>query len=1303
MRGVKKMLMGLAALAVGLVWALEKPSANPLPTGPEVWLELMGGNVRLDGLTKDLEAIKAAGISGVHLFHIFRPNGRMHPGSKEPMPCMGSKWEAMVRHVGDECRRLGLKLVLQNCPGWSQSGGPWIPPERAMRDLTFVRRDLKGGETLAELPPVPSKFADADSDWRDICVLAFPTPEGDETGDLKPASKEGTGDEIVYRFEHPVVVRTMSLPRLHHWNTAYGYHAPWRHVTLEAKTAAGWTTVLDSPIPTTNWRDYVHDISFACDEAKSDTWRYRIRHDFPFKQTFEPTFSAAARLMDWQAKAGRTLRSLLFEKPAKQGPSAWIDPAKVVDLTGRTDWTAPAGRWTVLRFGHVNAKYVNAPAPKEATGWECDKLDPAGIETHFAGYVGKLADGVLANRLHGMVVDSWECWCQTWTAKMEDYYRAANGEDLRANLPALFGWIVGSPERTEAFLTRWRRTVGDLVTGNYFGRMAELAHGKGLACYYETAFGDIIYGDLLEYWKYADAPMCEFWYPHVSVDEGGCACYDYKPIRPCASAAHVYGKRRVSAEAFTGNGIRWDEDFARMQDDANRHFARGVTHLVFHCYTHQPDPQAMPPGNCMEGYNGTPFSRLQTWWKDMPEFAGFLTRCEKLLEEGLPSQDVLWYLGDAVDHKPPELFPFPEGFRADYLNHDVLTNRLTVRDGVFAIPEGTTWKVLWVPETRFMLPATKSALDRLAAAGGKVVYGDKTALVQALAGFQKDVATEPALGDEPSEDFMWIHRKVDRGERYFVAAGTNGYSGRVTFRAKGPATVYDPVTCTRRDWTNGSILELPPSRSVFVDFCPSAQPTTTEAKPVPGTEKTCALRDFTLRFAPGWGAPEEVKLAAPVSWTEIPGFSREAKAYSGTVVYETAFDIDVTANGRLPVTTLDLGRVASQAKVLVNGRCVGLLWCAPYRIDLTPYVVRGRNRLRLEVTNTWRNRVIYDLGQPEKDRKTWIVNQPGYNPKADDPLEPAGVLGPVTLTTAERANDPYGYKDLVVRDVQCARAVTNAASHLVVDFGRDAIGWLEVGGAAGPFEIVIGEMTNAEGRVANPHPGSTIRVQTLKSEKPEGWFRPAMKPDKWNLTGYNPKVSPAILLPDCLGLVFPFRYAEIVRLPSAPDPRLLVQKAVNYPIDMGRSAFDCSDPDLVRVHDFCKYSVLATSFTGIYVDGDRERTPYEADGYINQMAHYAIDDDCSMARRSFEWLMDYLTWPTEWKQHMVKMAWADWMWTGDTRSIARFYDWLRDVKLMRGFARPTDGLLEAGGRNEEGGETGSGGHRRLARAGTGRI
>ena len=1015
----------------------------------------MGGNVRKDGLRCDLEAIKGAGFLGVQFFHISR--GEAWPECPEQIPCMSEKWGEVVQFLGDECARLGLALTVQNCPGWSQSGGPWIDLDHCQRDIECARLDFDGGAmgasrpTGVTLPEIPEKFRDRDSDWRDICVLAFPTPLGDEGGPrsyaavcavdaqgipqpqavreadalagvrVPPVAVATNGDERIYRFAEPVTIRTMTLPGLNDWNPDYVYHTPWLRVSLEAKTADGWRDAVRTPLPASSWRDYVYTLTLACDERTANVWRYRLEHDYPVLKWGEPQFFTSARQTDWEAKSGRVLRSLRRDGGiapyqsygVAQDKRAWVDGLKIIDLTGcfnkggspstaaaedalkrAQQCRATPGRWTVLRFGHVNAKRVNAPAPREATGWECDKLDPKGIEANFNGYIRKLLDGSLKGRMHGMLVDSWECFGQTWTARMEEYFRNANGYDLRRHLPSLFGFVIDSPEATERFLTDWRRTNGDLITKNYYGRMAELAHEVGLEVYYETAFGDIVFGDLLEYWKYADAPMCEFWHPHDAKDKGGVGTYAFKPVRPCASAAHIYGKKRVVAEAFTGWGIRWDEDFKRLQDTANRHFARGVTHLAYQSYTHAPSPTATPPGGCMGGFNGTPFTRLQTWWRYMPEFNAYITRCEEFLEAGLPAQDVLWYLGDAVDHKPDEDYPFPEGFRADYLNHDVLTNRLSVKDGQFVVPEGTSWKVLWVPDERCMLSATRKRLAELAAAGGKVVFGGKDELIKALAAYAKDVATEPVLGDEPSEDFMWIHRKVDGFDRYFVAAGTNGWRGKVTFRANGVVSLYDPVSLKRTAWKNGDVLEIPPSRSVFVEFCGEERaPARLRTRGSASLPTSCELTGWTLSFPAGWGAPEKIVLERPVAWCEIPGLSREAHAFSGTVSYETEFSCDQEWG----CLELDLGRVESIAKVVVNGKTVRTLWCEPFRCDITPFVKPGTNTLRIEVTNTWRNRVIYDLGQPEKDRKTWIIYKPGYNPSPTDSFTPSGILGPVFL------------------------------------------------------------------------------------------------------------------------------------------------------------------------------------------------------------------------------------------------------------------------------------------------------------------
>ncbi len=110
----------------------------------------------------------------------------------------------------------------------------------------------------------------------------------------------------------------------------------------------------------------------------------------------------------------------------------------------------------------------------------------------------------------------------------------------------------------------------------------------------------------------------------------------------------------------------------------------------------------------------------------------------------------------------------------------------------------------------------------------------------------------------------------------------------------------------------------------------------------------------------------------------------------------------------------------------------------------------------------------------------------------------------------------------------------------------------------------------------------------------------------------------------------------------------------------------------------CKYSIKPTSFCAVYVDGDRERKPYEADAYINQLCHYSVDREFSLARYSHEYLLSHPTWPTEWKQHSIMMAWADYLYTGNSESLAQNYDTLKDSKLLYQYAR-TDGLLDTDG------------------------
>ena len=106
---------------------------------PETWFHIIGGNVSKAGLTADLEALKDAGFGGIQFFHGQWGEAEAWDGVAEQIPCLSPKWDDLVAHAADECARLGLTFKMQNCPGWSMSGGPWIAPSNAMRKLVCAR------------------------------------------------------------------------------------------------------------------------------------------------------------------------------------------------------------------------------------------------------------------------------------------------------------------------------------------------------------------------------------------------------------------------------------------------------------------------------------------------------------------------------------------------------------------------------------------------------------------------------------------------------------------------------------------------------------------------------------------------------------------------------------------------------------------------------------------------------------------------------------------------------------------------------------------------------------------------------------------------------------------------------------------------------------------------------------------------------------------------------------------------------------------------------------------------------------
>jgi hypothetical protein len=251
----------------------------------------------------------------------------------------------------------------------------------------------------------------------------------------------------------------------------------------------------------------------------------------------------------------------------------------------------------------------------------------------------------------------------------------------------------------------------------------------------------------------------------------------------------------------------------------------------------------------------------------------------------------------------------------------------------------------------------------------------------------------------------------------------------------------------------------------------------------------------------------------------------------------------------------------------------------------------------------------------------------------------------------------------------------------LVDFGRVAFGNLRLvppPGASATVNLHLGEALEA-GRVNRRPPGS-VRYSAVQVALVGTALVVAPPPD-----ARNTRPPAAVLTPPEWGVVTPFRWVEVEGWPGdLRADHIRRQAAFASSWDDDAAAFRSSDALLDRIWELCRYSIKATTFAGVYVDGDRERIPYEADAYLNQLSHYAVDRDVQMARDTFDRLLEHPTWPTEWAFHMIFMAHADWMHTGDRAWLASRFDRLRP-KLLLDRAR-ADGLLESSAAHRERGD-----------------
>ncbi|HTV42311.1 MAG TPA: glycosyl hydrolase [Candidatus Sulfotelmatobacter sp.] len=726
---------------------LEAGFLNPPNSAkPQTWWHWMNGNVTKEGITLDLEAMKQIGLGGATIVNADCgiPRG--------PVIFMSPEWQDDFKFAVSEAHRLGLQMAVENCAGWSSSGGPWVTPSNAMQRVTTSEVKVSGpGDFDGALPQPPTKL----DFYRDIAVLAFPAGPRPAIGEL--SDKAG----------------------------------------------------------------------FRGREVESST--------------------------------------------ANDNPAAGVIPGRdIIDLTsqlsadGHLNWHIPAGNWTILRVGYTPIGVKNHPAPIEGTGLECDKLDPSGLDAHWAGFMQKCLDdiGPLAGTtLYASFIDSYEVGDQNWSKSFRAEFIRRRGYDPLTYLPVFTGRIVDSPEVSERFLWDVRRTIADCFADNYYGHFAELCREHGLQSMVEPYTGPF---ESLQSGEPEDLVMGEFW----------AGSQGEPSVKLASSVAHIYGKTIVGTETFTAapEHGRWQNDPYSLKALGDLMYTWGVNRYTFHRYAMQPWTNRWP-GMTM-GQWGFHFERTETWWNEGKPWIAYISRCQFLLQQGRSVQDAAYFDGQSAPVERRDGNPaLPAGYDFDAVDADVLLHGATVKDGRLTLASGANYAVLVLPPndinmTPDMLDCIRGlvrdgatvvgprpqhspslddypACDRHVRAIARKVWGNCNGTTVREHRFGKgrivwgeslaDIFSEQKLqpdfefhGDDNATDLVYTHRIDGATDIYFVSNQRQRFdSADCTFRVSGKSPeLWDAQTGVIRPapvWHEKAgrtivHLDFDPSGSIFVVF-----------------------------------------------------------------------------------------------------------------------------------------------------------------------------------------------------------------------------------------------------------------------------------------------------------------------------------------------------------------------------------------------------------------------------------------------------------------------------------------------------
>ena len=980
----------------------------------------MYGAVSEAGIHSDLQAMKDVGLGGCYLMPIRGTDER--PEYEGQAAQLSPTFWRMADYAFRQADSLGLEMGIHICDGFALAGGPWIRPEESMQKIVFSDTIVAAGQHHLALP-TPAHNAGY---YEDLGVYAIPLQRHQLS---IPNSQFSTSKEVTlnakgvyyadsacwlqYDFGQPQLVRSVEIE-------PSGTNIQSQRLLVAASDdGVTFRPVKQLTPPRQGWQNTGFNTTFSLPPTTARYLRFYWNPEGtePGAEDLDAAkWKAVLRLKgircygyaqidNWEGKSGAVWRIAPETPETDIAPNEYIDPARIIHTTVGTDGTISLnlgeGHWRILRIGHTSTGHTNATAGG-GKGLECDKFSSAAVAKQVENWFGRFIERPHHEVVKYMHVDSWECGSQNWSSCFASEFQRRRGYDLLPLLPVYAGVPLQNGEQV---LRDIRLTINELVNEVFFATLKEKARQYGVQLSSESVAPTMV-SDGIDHYRYADLPMGEFWLNSPTHDKPN-------DMLDAISGGHVYGKRIIQAEGFTEVRGIWDETPAMVKPLLDRNFALGMNRLFFHVFTHNPYTDRRP-GMTLDGI-GLFFQRDQTWFAEASAFVSYITRCQTLLQRGQPVIDLAVYTGDEMPSRaltPDRLVPMlpglfgpervaseqrrlanvgqpmeesPVGVRhsAGILDLKDWVNPLNGyqydsmnRDALFSQP--FHYRALVVPTGSRLTAATRSRIDSLRRQGILVI--DQPYAPDTLAGISRDICLPPGMA--------YTHRRDGATDIYFIANQDSTWClFTASLRGSGrTAYLYDPQTGDTYHAASRTVngrteveLNLAPCASVFVilsaEPLPAQSPRyVTALQPIVPARWHIAFRENGLTL----------DTDTLPDWSQSPHDS--IRYFSGHARYRTTFRWKQRPDGRV---LMQLPAVSDIAHVWVNGIDCGIAWTAPYEVDITRALRKGRNQLEIEVVNTWHNALRGADGGHAPYGGIWTNAR--YRSKGDR-LLPAGLL-----------------------------------------------------------------------------------------------------------------------------------------------------------------------------------------------------------------------------------------------------------------------------------------------------------------------